>query len=228
MPAILIKSPAFQSRGIALASSSCVEQVNGLVEVQTSYVVDQARQNEIDRLFFVDAQPPIEPSCITKASLLTQRLYMVTRSVSSQNGYLNIEAAYVGALARPGSQGFYLTEGKGPSTVAASFLGQLITPITGFSFNSSMTVYIFRFYSKEITVEFVEIGSASSVAIPTFSFFDLFVLEEMLNVFGGARKDDLPGQIFANPIVPLGVRRTVEPTSFVTPTVRIQKIRFSI
>jgi hypothetical protein len=241
MAAILVKGSQFNSLGMALTASSCVEQVNGLVEVQARFFVDKSRQSEIDRLFFVDSQPPIDPSCVTKASLLTQRLYMVTRSVSSENGFLVIDASYVGALARPGSRGFYLTEEKGPEETGWSILGQFSRsiPSTVISNASINEVYVFQFYSKEITAEFVQIGNLTATALPQFSFFDLFVLLRIISAFGPGDTTSDPlqkvfdtrflGTKFDDPMFPpTPTNRVEEPATFLTPTVKVAKVRFFI
>jgi hypothetical protein len=252
MPATIVKGSEFSSRGIVLSQSSCVEQVNGLVEVKTRWFVDKARQAEIDRLFFVDAQPPRHPGCITKASLLTQRLYMVSRSVTSESGFLVVEASYVGALARPGSRGYYLTEEKGPIQRGTNFysipyfvLGEPFAFVGGVPASRG---YNFDYFNKEITVEYVEIDKLTATAIPELTFDDLFVFVKLINVFGpGATMLDSLAVIFGSQVrvLPgaggLGPRqevllssfnkipvRTAEPSSFLTPTVKIAKIRFTL
>jgi hypothetical protein len=252
MPATIVKGSVFSSRGIVLASSSCVEQVNGLVEVQTRWFVDKARQTEIDRLFFVDAQPPSDPGCITKSSLLTQRLYMVSRSVTSENGFLAIDASYVGALARPGSRGYYLTEEKGPIERGTNFYAlpyAILGSVTVFAESvPASRGYVFDYFTKEITFEYVEINKLTATAIPEPTFNDLFVFVKLIGVFGeGASMLDSLDVIFGSQarVLPslagLGPRqevlrsnynkipvRTAEPSSFLTPTVKIAKVRFTL
>jgi hypothetical protein len=163
----IVQSPGFLQSGIALNSSSCVEQVNGLIEVQARFTIPKSRQAEIDRLFFVDAQPPIDPSCITKSSLLTQRLYMVKRSVTSESGFLTIEALYVGGLVRSGFSGFYLTE---------QFDRRITVSVTSVNVNITGTSTVTRtslFDCNEISVEFVQIGGVTSAAVPSFAANDL-------------------------------------------------------
>jgi hypothetical protein len=248
----IVQSPGFLQRGIALNSSSCVEQVNGLIEVQARFTIPKSRQAEIDRLFFVDAQPPIDPSCVTKASLLTQRLYMVSRTVSSENGFLVIDASYVGALARPGSRGFYLMEGKGSILQGANVysIGYIVAgePYNFVGGLAASRVYNLEYFVKEITVEFVEISNLTATSIPEFTFDDLFVYVKLLSVFGpGASMLDSRAVVFGSQVGALpgasgqGPRsetlistfntkpiRTQEPSSFITPTVKIAKIRYTL
>ena len=238
MPATLVKSSEFNLRGIVLTQSSCVEQVNGLVEVQTRWFVDKARQSEIDRLFFVDAQPPSDPACITKASLLTQRLYNVTRSVTSESGFLVVEASYVGALARPGSRGFYLTVAKGPTV--AGFTQQGVggrVQVVGGTF--SQKAFFFDYFVNEITVEYVQIGNVTAAAIPTFTINDVFSLvkvktatsgtgpftaEQVLGDVADVRSPNY--RVYAS--FGASLLRTEEPATFHTPTVKVAKIRFTL
>jgi hypothetical protein len=248
----IVQSPGFLQSGIALNSSSCVEQVNGLIEVQARFTIPKSRQTEIDRLFFVDAQPPIDPSCVTKASLLTQRLYMVSRTVTSENGFLVIDASYVGALARPGSRGFYLTEGKGPILQGTNFYSipyaVLGEPFTSVNNNPASRVYNLEYFVKEITIEFVEIASLTATSVPEFTFDDLFVFIKLLSVFGPAASMlDTQAVVFGSQVGVIPgfngleprpeslistfnktVNRTQEPASFLTPTVKIAKIRYSL
>jgi hypothetical protein len=252
MPATIVKGSVFSSRGIVLASSSCVEQVNGLVEVQTRWFVDKARQTEIDRLFFVDAQPPSDPGCITKSSLLTQRLYMVSRSVTSENGFLSVEASYVGALARPGSRGYYRTEEKGPIVFGQNYYAlpyAILGDLTVFGeLVPASRGYVFSYFTKEMTFEYVEIDNLTATAITEPTFNDLFVFVKLVSVYGeGASMLDSLAVIFGSQarvlpsIAGLGPRqevlrsnfnkipvRTSEPASFLTPTVKIAKVRFTL
>jgi hypothetical protein len=255
MPATIVKGSEFSLRGIVLSQSSCVEQVNGLVEVQTRWFVDKARQSEIDRLFFVDAQPPRHPGCITKASLLTQRLYMVSRSVTSENGFLAVDASYVGALARPGSRGFYLTVAKGPTTAGLTLLGiGNVEQVLGYP--PAQKAYFFDYFVNEITVEYVQIGGLTAAAIPNFTISDVFSLvkvktvqsgtpsvarpavglytaeqvlgeDPFVNEIGGVTNFDSPNYRVSASFAST-LLRTEEPASFFTPTVKIAKIRFTL
>jgi hypothetical protein len=238
----IVQSPAFAQRGIALNESSCVEQVNGLIEVQARFTIPKSRQAEIDRLFFVDAQPPIDPSCVTKASLLTQRLYMVTRSVTSESGFLVIDASYVGALARPGSRGFYLTVAKG-STLAGFTLQGIGFGLEVIGYGSAQKAYFFDYFVNEITVEFVEIGNATASAIPEFTISDVFSLVKVKTAFIGSSsvptstltaEQVLGDYDFNSPNYLVGASfsttllRTQEPATFLTPTVKVAKVRYSM
>jgi hypothetical protein len=244
----IVQSPGFLQSGIALNSSSCVEQVNGLIELQARFTIPKSRQAEIDRLFFVDAQPPIDPSCVTKASLLTQRLYMVSRTVSSESGFLVIDASYVGALARPGSRGFYLTVAKGPTVAGLTLLG-IGDALQVIDYGFAQKAYFFDYFVNEITVEFVQIGNATAAAIPEFTISDVFSLVKVKTAQIGSSSAPATGSFTAEQVLgedPAGIAnfnspnyrvaasfnttllRTQEPASFLTPTVKIAKIRYSL
>ena len=212
-----------------------------MVEVQTRWFVDKARQTEIDRLFFVDAQPPSDPRCITKSSLLTQRLYMVSRSVTSESGFLAIEASYVGALARPGSRGFYLTVAKGPTLAGFTQqgIGNGVQVVGG---TVSKKAFFFDYFVNEITVEFVRISDVTAAAIPTFTINDVFSLVKVKTATSGLgpfTTEQVLGDdpSFSDPRSPnyrvfasfgATLLRTEEPATFFTPTVKVAKIRFSL
>jgi hypothetical protein len=178
MPSIVVSSPQFTQSGIALTASSCVEQVNGLVQVQATYTIAASRQSQLDALFYVDAPPPIHPSCISKANLLTNRLYMVQRSVSTSNGFCTVNAEYVGGLVRQGFVGYYLTEQLDGTRFKTAWI--LPTGTNYIDFNGTFTTtagpvkfYILRYESYQVSVEFVRIGQASAVLLPNISGMDL-------------------------------------------------------
>lgn len=217
MPFTIVQSPAFSQRGIALNESSCSEQVNGLVEVQTRFTIAKSRQQEIDRLFYVDAPPPIDPACIAKSSLLTNRLYMQSRTVSSSTGFLTIDARYVGGLARAGFVGYFLTEQKGPaptssagsailgsntltgiaaspSIAASSGIGAFTSSMFGTNNRSGILSFNApRSYIRQNLVEFVQIGTETAVKVPVLSS----IVEE-------------------------------DPTIFLTPTVKVVRLVYSM
>jgi hypothetical protein len=194
----IVQSPGFLQRGIVLNSSSCVEQINGLIEVQARFTIPKSRQAEIDRLFFVDAQPPIDVSCVAKASLLTQRLYMVRRTVASESGFLVIDALYVGGLVRSGFSGFYLTEQ----------FDRRITETTVTGTGDSTVTRTSLFDCNEIIVEFVQIGGVTEVAIPSFT------VDDLIPAFRG-----VVSSIFVDrPSFTASVRSTI---AYQTPTVKV-------
>jgi len=110
MPATIIGNSEWTSRGLVLTAQDAQEQVNGLVNVQVTYVGPASRHDQISRSFYLDAPPPIFPSVVSPSELVTGRLYMVSRSVSRENGLTTVQATYVGGLQRAGFKGYFLSE----------------------------------------------------------------------------------------------------------------------
>lgn len=171
MPSLVVSSPKFTQSGIALSASSCVEQVNGLVQMQATYTIAASRQSQLDSLFYVDSQPPIHPTCISKSNLLTNRLYMVQRSVSTSNGFCTVNADYVGGLVRAGFRGYYLTE-QFDRTEGNEITGDIASLIqqgvSGQVFSTAI-----RHDRYEISVEFVKIGQEFASVLPAIKSSDL-------------------------------------------------------
>jgi hypothetical protein len=126
MPSTIIGSSTWNTRGIVLSSQSAQEQVNGLVNVQVEYTVPATKQQKIDQLFYVDAPPPIWPSVVNRGEMLTNNIYMVTRSVERANGLVRVRAEYVSGLKRAGFRGYFLRE-----TVETGKKGQAYNYVTG-------------------------------------------------------------------------------------------------
>jgi hypothetical protein len=173
---------------------------------------------------------------------------MVTRSVSSESGFLVIDASYVGALARPGSRGFYLTVAKG-STLAGFTLQGIGFGLQVIGYPPAQKGYFFDYFVNEITVEFVQIGNATAAAIPEFTINDVFSLVKVRVAQIGSSTVPATGPFTAEQVLgedPAGINnfnspnyrvaasfnttllRTQEPATFLTPTVKIAKIRYSL
>jgi hypothetical protein len=110
MPSTIIGSAAWNSTGLVLCQQSAQEQITGLVNVQLTYVCPASKQHALARNFYLDAPPPIFPSVVSRAELLTNNLYMVNRSVQTANGLCTITADYAGGLRRAGFVGYFLYE----------------------------------------------------------------------------------------------------------------------
>jgi hypothetical protein len=195
MPATIIGNSEWTSRGLVLTAQNAQEQVNGLVNVQVEYTAPATKQQKIDQLFYVDSPPPIWPSVVNREEMLTNNLYMVTRSIERANGLVRVRAEYVSGLKRSGFRGYFLREtvetGKrgvafnyrvGPSaiftfdtggatigTIGISPLvvsGAILTPAPN-SVLREVTLASGFIYDERIkTVEFVRIGGQSAVAPP--------------------------------------------------------------
>jgi hypothetical protein len=110
MPSTVIGNATWNSTGLVLSQQSAQEQTTGLVNVQLTYVCPASKQHALARNFYLDAPPPIFPSVVSRAELLTNNLYMVNRSVQTANGLCTITADYAGGLRRAGFVGYFLYE----------------------------------------------------------------------------------------------------------------------
>ena len=187
MPATIIGSQTWNTKGIVLSRQSAQEQVNGLVNVQVEYTLPASKQQQIDRMFHVDAPPPIWPTVVNRSEMLTNQIYMVERSVERANGLVTVQASYVGGLQRAGFRGYYLRESvepvlrgdmhnyllyspqdptaEAPTVITPSGSSRFVTPAGTFVFDHRIKVF-----------EFVRIGGAQSVALPDFYRSDLVSL----------------------------------------------------
>jgi hypothetical protein len=251
MASLIVSSPSFAARGFALTEHSAVEQSNGLLEARVRYVTTVANRDQFAARFFPDAPPPIHPPCVNASELVTGRLYMVNRSISQANGLVTVDAEYAGAWQRQGASGYYLTQDRtGP------FKGSTIYSIGSFElgevtifFNDipATRIYNFDYYINETVVEYAQVGNTPPLGLPTFGFEDLFVFLKLTGAFG-ANASIQHGQdiIFGSQlsIFPAGVvlparpetlikdvqepKPVEEPAIFITPTVRIKKIRYAV
>jgi hypothetical protein len=126
MPATIIGNSEWTLRGLVLTAQNAQEQVNGLVNVQVEYTAPATKQQKIDQLFYVDAPPPIWPSVVNRGEMLTNNIYMVTRSVERANGLVRVRAEYVSGLKRSGFRGYFLRE-----TVETGKRGQAYNYVSG-------------------------------------------------------------------------------------------------
>jgi hypothetical protein len=211
MPANIIGSTEWNQRGIVLSRQTMQEQLNGLVNVQVEYNVPATRQSDIDKLFYVDAPPPIWPTVVNRSEMLTNNLYMTIRTVERANGLVTISAEYVGGLVRGGFAGYYLwTENEGqtrgtayippatpPNLGGAGAL--LITPngtfpLTGASVVPFLTEIIIHNF------EFVQIGNVAAVSVPVVK------RNTLLQPYPGKSQDRsfTPEEILAAPLIIVG------------------------
>jgi len=190
MPATVIGSAEWNTRGIVLSGQTAQEQVNGLVNVQVEYAIPASKQYQIDRMFYVDAPPPIWPTVVNRAEMLTNNLYMVQRSISRGNGLVTVNAEYVSGLKRAGFNGYFLKTQKEPNKSAVGYMlgpvptGPFPPGYTGITiFRTSLgdfTVREIGFFSFELitrTYEFVQIGEATAVRLPKVTRNDLMQIQ---------------------------------------------------
>jgi hypothetical protein len=238
MPAIVRGSAEWNQRGLILSRMDAQEQVNGLVNVQVEYVGPSTRHDIISRSFYQDAPPPIWPSVVSPGELVTNRLYMESRTVERANGLTKVRANYVGGLQRAGFNGYFLRTDKetGRSGVALpagsvkvdqgafsviSIVGETDDGVFGYDFSG---VFIRH------TIEFMQIGDAYAVKEPKFTFKDMFVPETARLLFSRDTATDpnaifsLPEILFGSGFVKLGEYlppKFIDRAQYITPLVKV-------
>jgi hypothetical protein len=191
MPATVIGSAEWNTRGIVLSSQSAQEQINGLVNVQVEYALPASKQYQIDRMFFVDAPPPIWPTVVNRAEMLTNNLYMTQRSISRANGLVTVNAEYVSGLKRAGSRGYFLRTNREPEVYAIAY-DNLFSGVLVIIDGTTLNV---RGDFIKHTFEFVQIGESTAVKLPTLDVRDVYKPTSAYFSFGGTVLDDL-SQVF--------------------------------
>jgi hypothetical protein len=193
MPSTVIGNATWNSTGLVLSQQSAQEQVTGLVNVQLTYVCPASKQHTLARSFYLDAPPPIWPSVITRAELLTNNLYMTTRTVERLNGLCYIRAEYAGGLRRAGFRGYFQRETLELRKRASSYnyvtastqvisgfgsVGSIIVLVTDPAGNQRRATLPVNFtYDERIQqLAFVRIGQEQAVSLPAFYRADLVAL----------------------------------------------------
>jgi hypothetical protein len=240
MPSTIIGSAEWNTRGLVLSRMDAQEQVNGLVNVQVEYVGPATRHDIISRSFYQDAPPPIWPSVVSPGDLVTNRLYMESRSVERANGLTTVRANYVGGLQRAGFDGYFLRTDKetGQGGVALpagsikvdqgtfstiNIVGQIEDDVFGYDFSG---VFI------KHTIEFMQIGDAYAVKEPKFTFKDMFAPETARLLFSKDTAID-PNVIFAAPEILFGSAfvklgeylppKFIDRAQYITPLVKVMQ-----
>jgi hypothetical protein len=191
MSATIIGNNEWNQRGLVLTRMDAQEQVNGLVNVQVEYVGPSTRHDIISRSFYQDAPPPIWPSVVNKAELVTNRLYMESRTVTRANGLTTVSASYVGGLQRAGFNGYFLREQNQPNQTILFYqqAGPEYTQAVGVQFAAGQfqfaagqpafrlgQVTVATFTERVKLVEFVRVGATQSAKLPRFIWRDLVEL----------------------------------------------------
>lgn len=244
MPATIIGNANWNQRGLVLTRQDAQEQVNGLVNVQVEYVGPSSKHDIIARSFYADAAPPIWPSVVSRDELLTNRLYLESRSVTRANGLTTVRASYVGGLVRAGFSGYYLrttkeTGIKGVALPAEGLFYLAFSVIENINNPNLSNHYTFTGDFIRHTMEFVQIGNSSAYKPPNLTFRDMFAPQSAASrVFAfGPLKD--PNTIFSSyaillgesdqfPVVGTAVKlgdytppKFVDQPSYLTPTVKV-------
>lgn len=139
-----------RDRRLTLVDQNYTQQLNGLVQVNASFVAVASEKDRVMPLFSTDSQPPLPLTIVDTRQLQTNRLYLRDMNCSQQNGLLTIEASYVGAnyaaLAKPAIFSDYETR-TFLIVVSAGYVTQQInlSGLSGGSIGSSMFV-VYDYY----------------------------------------------------------------------------------
>jgi hypothetical protein len=256
MPATIIGNSEWTSRGFVLTAQDAQEQVNGLVNVQVTYVGPASKHDQISRSFYVDAPPPIWPQVVSPSELVTNRLYMESRSVTRANGLTTVQANYVGGLQRAGFRGYFLREQLESSKAAlyanytnltqvnvqgAIVVLSAIVPPGGGAPRNVVGLSRFIYDEKIKLVEFVRINNASACQLPVFTRSDVasILVSDLYYAgagFSGVQEADvwkMDGPTEAEIAGLLSFEKTTpvpytESVSYVTPTVQIVALTYRL
>jgi hypothetical protein len=243
MPATIIGNSEWTSRGLVLTAQDAQEQVNGLVNVQVTYVGPASRHDQMSLNFYLDAPPPIWPDVVSRNELVTHRLYMVSRSVSRANGLTTVQADYVGGLQRSGFKGYFLQIQKEIGQTGVAYLVQnpdgSVTTSVSSTFPVGLNASPAKLFGYDLTIqmaEYVMIGNATAVALPSFVRNDLISVvsssNQQFDIYNYTAE-----QIYAAPLLqlrngsyfrdtPCRVQETI--ANYVTPTVKIMRREYSL
>jgi hypothetical protein len=190
MPALVHTNSALQS-GFALVSENAIEQMTGIVEVSMEFVA-RATSSRILSQFFVDAPPPIYPTCVRKQDLITQRLYMMSHDYSQSNGLLHIRATFVGAMANKRNNVIRFADRQSlirrTGTNQEFFYFRNPEPPNNEVQYQHSNPYFYTYTPFVITYEYAEINDIASYTATTPLLSELRQLQE----FGGTKKIHTP------------------------------------
>jgi hypothetical protein len=94
---IASNSPSIFGAKVALLEQTESQQPNGLVNVAVSYGIETNSSSAIPNIFYLDAPPPLFPSCVQRDSLQQRNLFLLDFTTQKQNGLWTVDANYVGA-----------------------------------------------------------------------------------------------------------------------------------
>ena len=248
MPATIIGNNEWNQRGLVLTAQDAQEQINGLVNVQVEYVGPSSKHDIISRSFYQDAPPPIWPDVVNRSELVTNRLYMESRTVTRANGLTTVQATYVGGLQRAGFKGYFLSEQKEPDKTANAYnfvrgTSNGIGGIAIFAYDEQgaarqvglPTLFIFTELVKR--VEFVSINNQNSFLPPVFYRKDIASIRnrfgatsEIINSFDlwtidGSEIKTVVGALSFSKDTPIPL---TESAQYITPTVKIVSLEYRL
>jgi hypothetical protein len=239
MPATIIGNNEWNQRGLVLTAQDAQEQVNGLVNVQATYVGPSSKHDIISRSFYQDAPPPIWPDVVNRSELVTNRLYMESRTVTRANGLTTVNASYVGGLQRAGFNGYFLrttkeTGGFGKAVPEGSVVQSISGGyyiVIGASPTGGTFAYNFRGSFIKHTLEYIEIGQAYSLKEPSLTFKDMFAPESATTIVSPIAEAPDPNVIFSFHSITFGGRlvkngsylppKFIDRPNYLTPTVKV-------
>ncbi len=162
MAATLHIASRLTSRRFVILDQSESQDPNGLVTVSVTYSVAPSATTDLDRLFYLDAPPPVFPTCTQKSTLQsTQGLYLLEHSVEKQFGLWTIQATYVGARNFiSGQRPFITRDGESRVTPAIRIeAGYDITPEEEPRQIPQYDTVIVRFVAQVVTTELAGVGA---------------------------------------------------------------------
>jgi hypothetical protein len=227
MPATIIGNNEWNQRGLVLTAQDAQEQVNGLVNVQATYVGPSSKHDIIGRSFYQDAPPPIWPNVVNRGELVTNRLYMESRTVTRANGLTTVNANYVGGLQRAGFNGYFLREVKEPDKGALVYQPSVggLSGSVSIEFSEGQPLFVLgpaeaiAITERIKLLEFVRIGEAQSVKFPNFIWRDLISPHPFYD----------SQRLLSFPVINVNNRhyintvpvRPTESSNYITPTVQV-------
>lgn len=156
-----IASRMTNSRFVILDQSES-QDPNGLITVSVTYGVAPPLAADINRVFYLDAPPPVFPNCTQKSTLQgSQGLYLLDHSVEKQFGLWTIQATYVGARTFiSGQRPFITRDGESRVTPAIQIeAGYDITPEEEPRQIPQYDTVIVRFVAQVVTTEIAGVGA---------------------------------------------------------------------
>lgn len=162
MPATLHISPRLSAARFVIVDQSEAQDANGLVKVAVTYSVAPASVDVLKKTFYLDAPPPVFPSCTDRSTLQgSQGLYLLDFSTSKQFGLWIVQASYVGARNLiSGQRPFVSRDGESRVTPTIKILaGYDVTPEEEPRAIPQYDSVIVRFIAQVVTTEWAGVGA---------------------------------------------------------------------
>jgi hypothetical protein len=229
--------------GLAVVSDSASESASGLVRAQIEYVHRTANIARLNKLFYVDAPPPVFPKSVNANELINRRLYMVQRSVEQRNGLTHVQAEYVGGFAnKPNNYGRFIDrESERSFSFSQRRQFTLVNPDPSEPSPTQEGTFFFTdFYAYSYipfvhTFEYAEVGNVASYRVVPPSIEMLFELSTFRGEFyerapergwGGIKAVPYEKEFFVNQIVSENTIKDDRRAIYETPTVKTIQHRY--